>query len=477
MLLTIPFVVIAILLIRYVEGIPRVIFWFIARDIESGDYSAMTPLDLGLTAELIEIPMKKGSFNAWFFPSEVTPTAGVLCIPNWYQRGELENAVKTAGILQTAGYNVLLPIYHWGMDESYQLIFKRNIGIKQCQKMIEDSYSYFIRRPEIDKKNIGIWSNSSGTILACQIIKDTPIKAVVLEDGPITLWNEISVLLHERKDFPFLLTKFTLIILLFPFIWRTRWMSERAIKNLRICPSFLIASREESQKRLWQTFSRLHKPKQLWFEHALHPRCIRDTWIQEYFLQLSSFFDFWFLRSPQPEFHYDFSIKHKKKGKYSYEIRITAMPPQVEKVPLQIILSDSTRYVELRIWFNGASLTLYLSSKYKMNNMSILTFRNVEQTDHPYHQWIKRDARLALNATIEEISHFPPNKLKEVMEKYYFLKGILLYEQAFEEFKEEAKNILETEIKSKYWKSIIKIDSDSRLIMEDDSEHLQSPFF
>lgn len=460
--------ILVILITRYTEAMPRLIFWIIAKDITSEDYAAMTPVDRGLTAELVEIPMKK-PLNAWFFPSEATTsTASILMVPNWFRKEDYESSIKTAGILNTVGYNVLLPIYHMSLDENFEFIFKkRSVGPKKCQKMIASAYNYFVTRPEVDKRKIGVWSNSSGTILACELIKDFPIKAVVLENGPVTLWNDIAHMLHEKRNFPFLLTKVVLVLLLFPFLWKTRWLSKGAAKNLRACPSFLIALREDPQKNLWETYSMLHKPRQLWFEHALNTRAIRETWLQEYFLQIRSFYDLWLHKSPQPEFHHDFSIKRKKKGKWPIEIRISTMPPQLDKIPLQIILSDNSRLSELRIWFSGASVTINHSLNYKPNDISVIQLMNVEPGEHPRQPWIKRDARKALFSTIEKVVQCPPGKLNELMERYFFLKSIFLSE---EELKEEAKEILQTAITSKHWKTLARRDSETRIIIQDDFE-------
>ncbi len=465
-LLTIFFAIVAILLLRYMVIIPRMIFWVIARDITKDDYSIKTPSAFGIAAEFVEIPMKNKSIHALFLPSEGASTAGILLIPNWYKKSDLVSSLKMASIIRTAGYNVLLPIYHWSLDETSELVqFKRKSNPKECQKVINESYNYFTKRPEVDRRNIGIWSSGSGTILACQLIKNQPIKGVVLEDGPVTLWNELPLLFHKR-----VLTRFLSILLLFPFVWRTRWQSKGAVKNLRSCPSFLIATREEPQKGLWKTFSILHEPRQLWFEHALQAGSIGDSWLHEYCLQVRSFFDLWLLDSPKPEFHYEFVIKQKRKGKYFVEIRITSMPPQVDKVPLQIILSDNSRFSENRIWFDGGSMTVSHSLEFKPNSISVIPFANVEPTDHPKWKWSKRDARVALYSTIEKLINYAPEKLDKLMERYFFLKSILLNEQ---DLKEEALEVLKSYIKSKHWKNIMRNDADCQLILHNDLEEPQ----
>lgn len=469
-LIGIVLVFLSILIARYSEAIPHLIFWITARNITSDDFTTLTPNQLGLTAEFVEIPMKKRPLNVWFFPSESASTAGILIVPNWYQKDDHENNLKTVGILHTAGYNVLLPAYHLSSEDGEEFKFeKRSVGPKQCQKLIDKAYDYLISRPDIDKRKIGVWSNVSGTILACQLIKNSPIKAVVLENGPITLWNDIATKLHEKRYFPYLLTKILLILTLFPFIWRTRWESKGAVKNLRTCPSFLIASRANPRKNFWQIFSNLHKPRQLWFEHALNPRAMRDTWLQEYFMQIHLFYDIWILDSPQPEFHYDFSVK-RKKGNWQVEITLLATPPQLDNIPIQIILSDNSYVNELRIWFTGASARIIQTMKFKPNNISVIQFLNVEPGEYPHRKWLKRDARKALFTTIEKLIQYPPEELNELIERYFFLKSIILNEQ---EQKEEAKETLQTSITSKHWKTMIGRDSDSQIIIQEDFEEPQ----
>jgi hypothetical protein len=399
-------------------------------------------------------------------------------IPNWYQKDDYENNLKTAGILHTAGYNVLLPTYHLRSEEGVEFKYeKRTVNPKQCQKLIEAAYDYFVSLPEIDKRRLGVWSNASGTILACQLIKNAPIKAVVLENGPTTLWNDITTKLHERRNIPYLLTKAIVILALFPFIWRTRWQSKGAINNLRSCPSFLIAPRANPRRNFWKTFSNLHKPRHLWFEHAIKPKAIRDTWIQEYFMQIHSFYDIWLHNTPQPEFHCDFSVKREKRN-WQVEIRLLATPPQLEKVPIQIILSDNSNVNELRIWFIGASTRIIQTIKFKPNNISVIQFLNVESREHTHRQWLKRDAQKALFTTIEKLTQSSPEELNGLIERYFYLKSILLNEQ---EQKKEAQETLHTSIASNHWKTMIGRDSDSRIIIQRDSEEPQfsiadSPF-
>ncbi|UCG03418.1 MAG: hypothetical protein JSW11_05380 [Candidatus Heimdallarchaeota archaeon] len=457
--------ILAIMIIRFFELLPRLILGVIAHEITSEDPVLISPSDIGLTAELVDIPSDTDSLTAWFFPSEVTSNeAGILMIPNWYDREDQEYSLKTAGLLHQAGYNVLLPVYHWRVNDNQELEFnRRSVCPQKCQKITRKTYEYFCTRPEINKRNIGIWSNGAGSMLACQLIKDLPIKAVVLEDGPVSLSNVLVTRLHKKRNFP---PKILLNILLFPFLWRTRWQGKNAVKNLRACPSFLIANiLEDDQKNLWQTFFRLHKPRQLWFEHALHSKAIHDTWPQEYFLQIRTFYDVWLKNTPQPEFHYDFSVKRRKKGVYPLEIRISVIPPQLKKIPLQIMLSDDNRYTERRIWFGGASTTINCPLKYKPNSISVTKFLNVKHDESTSQEWMKRDAEKALYTTIEKMALYLPKKLPGLMDRYFIQKSVILNEQLL---KKDAKETLNTSIKTKYWKKFLKKDPVTRLIIEDD---------
>ncbi|MFX1248712.1 MAG: alpha/beta hydrolase family protein [Promethearchaeota archaeon] len=463
-ILIIPIILVA----RYLEAIPSLVFWYYARNISNEGFASKTLDDLGLAAEYIDIPSEDAPLSALFFTSEVTSETGILMIPNWFKKEDLENNLKTAGILQTVGYNVLLPIYHWNLNDKNEFTLnKKTVSPKQYQKVISRAYDYFLNRPEIDRRNIGIWSNSFGTILACQLIKDQPIKAVVLEDGPVSLLDSISARIHEQGPFISHLMKFILFTLLIPFLWRTRWESQRVIKNIRTCPCFLIAIREDPGKKLFRTFSKLHKPRQLWLEHAIDPKDIRGTWPQEYSQLIHTFYDRFLLDIPEnpPEFHSEFSIKKKKKGLWPVEMRISAVPPQLENIPLQIILSNDTHVSEFRIWFSGALATISHFIKFKPNNISVIQYTNVEPNDHPRHQWLKRDAKKALFTIIEKLFQESPEKLDKQINRYFYLKGILLNEYGR---KEEAKETFRTSLSSKYWKTRITKDSDAEIIIQNE---------
>ncbi|MFX1517232.1 MAG: hypothetical protein ACFFC6_13090 [Promethearchaeota archaeon] len=457
--------ILMILIIRYLELAPRLIIWSIAREVSSEDQTLVFPKDIGLTADLLEIPSDQNPLAAWFFQNE-DDDAGILIAPNWYHREDQEFSLKTAGLLHQAGYNVLLPIWHWRVND-YELEFrKRSISPKKCQAMMRNAYEYFSTRSEINKRNIGIWSNGLGTILACQLVKNQPIKAIVLEDGPVSLWNIVAPRLQRRR---FFILRFILNLLLIPILWRTRWQEKNAIKDLHACPSFMLANIQDNpHKKLWQTFFRLHKPRNLWFEHALHSQALQDTWLQEYSLQIRTFYNFWLKKVPQqdyPDFHYDFSVKRKKKGFYPVEVRISVIPPQLERIPLQIMLSDNHRWAERRIFFGpGASTKITWPLKFRPTNISLIKFLNV-QSDESNTQWVKQDAEKALHITIEKMAAYPPEKLSQLMDQYFIQKAVLLKEQSL---KEDAQKTLKTKIKTKYWKKYLLRDPEARLILGDD---------
>ncbi|MHA2226159.1 MAG: hypothetical protein ACXAC8_13190 [Candidatus Hodarchaeales archaeon] len=443
------------------------IFWYYSRGI-TADNASMTPVDLGLTAEFVEIPLKKNPINAWFFPSDINSQASILIVPNWYDKDDHENNLKTAGILNAAGYNVLLPIFHWSTDENFKFVFKkRNLGPKHCQQIGEAAYGYLLSRPEISRKSVALWANQSGTIIACKLIKNLPIKAIILEDGPVTLWNRLAQIIEGKMGIPFGVSKFILISFLFPFLWRTRWQSKGAVKDIGSTPSFLIATREDPKKYLWQTYNMLYKPRQLWLEHSISPKTIRDTWIQEYFLQVKAFLDLLLngsVRTENPELHSEFSTKRLKRGSFLLEIQINSIPPQKDPRPLQIILSDDRKFAEYRIWFSGASTLISHKINFKPNNLAIITFKNVEPEDlHPQRQWIKRDTTVALNATIEKLIQDCPHELDIKMDRYFFIKSVIQNEL---NLKKEAKLTLKS-IKSRQWRTIVKSEADLKMIFQD----------
>lgn len=462
-------IVIGILITRYLELTPQIIFRIMARSTNEEVLQYLRPEDLELSAELVEFRDKTTPLIAWFFPSNSESKTSILMIPNWYLKQDHENNLKTAGVLQKAGYNVLLPIYYW--DIKGKVSQKRRISPKACQRIINGAYRYLCSRSDVDRRNIAIWSNSAGTILACKLVEDYPIKSIVLEDGPITIWDEFADYLNHKKNFPFSITKITLKLFLWPTIWRTKWQSKHAIKSLRSCPSFLIATREDSRKEYWKTFTYLHRPKQFWYEHGLPRGGVRELWNQEYFIQVRTFYDNFFnLQTTKPDFHYEMSSGRKKKGKYPFQIRMTSMPPQMDKIPLQIIfLHKGNKLSEYRIWFSGASLQLNHSCDDKPLNVIVHPFYNV--TPYPGDStgrrlWLKKEANTALDIAIQELLKYPLHYLPEITQRYFFIKSIILQEH---ENCKDARLSLD-KLHSKYWNRMINKDPDSRAIRFDSKD-------
>jgi len=466
-------IVIGILITRYLELAPQIIFRIMARSTNEEVLQYLRPKDLELSAELVEFQDKTTPIIAWFFPSNNELKNSILMIPNWYLKQDHEYNLKTAGVLQKAGYNVILPIYYWDIEG--KVFQKRSISPKKCQRIINRTYRYLCSRPDVDRRNIAIWSNSTATTLACKLVKDYPIKSIVLEDGPVTLWSDLADYFNHTKNFPFSLTKLALKLLLGPAIWRTKWQPKHAAKNLRSCPSFLIATREDSRKDYWKTFSYLYRPKQFWYEHGLPRGGVRELWNQEYIMQIRTFYDSFFkLQTMKPDFHYEMSLRRKKKGKYPFQIRMTSMPPQMERIPLQIIISHKgNRLSEYRIWFSGASLQLDHSCDDKPINVIVTPFYNVT----PYsgdsagrRLWLKKEASTALDIAIQELLKYPLHYLPEITQRYFFIKSIILQEQ---ENCKDARLSLD-ELHSKYWNRMINKDPDSRAIRIDSKDKVVS---
>jgi hypothetical protein len=149
------------------------------------------------------------------------------------------------------------------------------------------------------------------------------------------------------------------------------------------------------------------------------------------------------------------------------------MPPQMEDVPVQIILSDkgARNTEELRIWFNGASMTITYDSSFKPKNISLIPFWNVTPFENSDRQWVKQEAQEALKSTIEQMVHILHYNQGKMLDRYFFLKGILLIEQGFQD---QALEVFNTSITKSYWKNLLKTDSDSRVVFEEDSQKIHS---
>lgn len=460
------------LILRINEFIPQVIFMFFGR----GDFPYIKPEDIGYNAEKVEVTPSSTDtpMYAYFFSAD--SEIGILMASNWFLREDFLINLKTAGILQELGYNVILPLFH-EINDNGTAVQKKTFNPKKCQQIIQASFEYLIKDPRINKRKVGVYSSSFGTVLASRLIKNQPIKAAVLENGPTDLWNKLAGYLQQQQNIPFSVTKIILVLFLWPFLWRTDWQSQGVINNLHACPTLLIGSREDqtfSKKFVWRNFNNLYLkcPHKLWYEHSLFPSSLSDTWNNEYRLQIRNFYDPWLIPIKQPDFHYHFVIKEKKRKKYLVEILITVTPPQMEDIPLQIMISDKgTRNVEeLRIWFNGASMNIAYESSFKPSSISLIPFWDVsplKHTERTKREWTKAEAREALISTIEQMLYIPFQNLDIIIDKYFFLKAVLFQEQ---EYYEEAQEILNTSLNKNYWKKIAKFDSDSRVIIEKTSK-------
>ncbi len=459
---------IVMLVLRIYEIFPQVIFMLFGR----GDFPYIKPDDIGFNAELVDAGASNSEIpiHAYFFSAD--SDIGILMVPNWFLREDFLINLKTAGILQELGYNVLLPLFH-DISDSETSFQKKIFNPRKCQQIIQASFEYCITDPRINKRKIGVYSSSFGTVLASRLIKNQPIKAAILENGPVDLWNKIAGYLQQQQYLPFNITKVLLVLFLWPFLWRTDWQSQGVINNLRACPTFLIGSREDqtfSRKYIWRNFNSMYLkcPRKLWFEHTLFPTSLCDTWNNEYRLQIRNFYDPWLVSIKQPDFHYHFIIKEKRRKKYLIEIRVTVTPPQMEDIPLQIMISDkgARNVEELRILFNGASMIISYDSSFKPNSISLIPFWDVtplKYTERTKREWKKNQAREALVSTIEQMLYIPLQNLETVIDKYFFLKAVLFQEQ---EYYEEAQEILNTSLNKKYWKRLAKFDGDSRAIFE-----------
>jgi hypothetical protein len=454
-----------LVLSRFTDFIPHLIFYITSRD----EINYLRPNDLRIEAELITISKKQTSVNAWFFTSDINSDKGILMIPSWFEKDHYISSLKIADFLKKAGYNVLLPIYH-PLNTKQSGFDKRIINPKICHSIIQMSYEYFIKRDDIDKRKIGVYSNSIGLALAAELIKSQPIKAIVIEDGPVSLWDKLASELQLRNNIPLILSKILFLLLLGPFLWNTKWTSRKTLDNIRACPTFLIITREDQtipKKQVWKTYKRLYKPHQFWFEHALVPGGIRDTWPKEYSFQINPFYDHWLIGTPETDYHFDFKVKHRKKGKIPIEVQITAMPPQLSNISLQILLSDKNgKMIEARFWFTGASMSIALQAEFKPDILTVLPFYNVESIEGRRQQWYKKNSEEALNNSIIQLTNYPYDRLGSVIDRYYFLKGILLKESGS---KVKALDTIKTRVRSKFWKNEIKYDSDSRKIFDMDS--------
>ncbi|MHA1975110.1 MAG: hypothetical protein ACTSW1_19145 [Candidatus Hodarchaeales archaeon] len=465
-IITLSMLLLTILLInivlRYFSLAPTIVSYFIIRRQNSDKKIAIEPTK---EYQIVELPIDNQIVRGLFFNAPLASAGSILIVPDWTRPDDIQKNIETASILRGFGYDVFLPIFH---DINFETGKINNFVIdsRKLYKIIENSFHYLLTRSEGNRRAVALYSNSMGTYLACFLVKDYAIRSVVLEDGPVSLTNLLLAKIGFKRNLISHLLRFTVNLLVYPLTWRTKWDYKRAIKLLRCTPTFLIASKEDtvySSKNIWQNYARLYKPRQIWLEHSILPKTLQHTWRQEYEKQISTFYSLYVKEEIQPEYHFDFTTKRKQKGKYPVEIKITAMPPQLKDIPVQITLSGGSKIEELRLIFNGASMILTKHLDFKPRTISLLHFYNVKKHDiDPHRHWIKQHAAQRLIKTLDLVLESPLEELEFLIDRYFYIKMILLYEEGKEEKLVQKQRV---RVSRKYIKSQIKHDPDGRHIL------------
>lgn len=449
-------VLFTIIIFRYLEIIPQFLFRLFAWGKE---FLFIHPSEYGILAELVEIPSERPSPRFGILFSSTESESGILMISNWFHPEDYQRNLKTGAFLQSLGFNVLMPFYHH-LDAEQHKFEKLTFSPKTCQDVIQAAFEYMITRPEIDKRQIGIYSSGFGTYLASQLIRNQPIKAVVLEDGPVGILNYVAGHLQHSRGIPFRVTRLILALALWPVLWRTTWQKkDNFVRNLHACPTFMIAVREDQtfpNNEIWKNYNAMYMkcPNDLWWVHGIIAGSARDTWPDEYAWQLRSFYDHWLGGVPRPDFHFDFKVKRRKARKYPIEINITTMPPQMDEIPLQILLVDRSLKItkEIRIFFSGASMTVELHASFRPRAISVKQFSRVDrdraEEANQLRLWSTQGAEEALKTSIKQLVDLPIDYGGLMLEQYWFLKGVLLNEQGQ---REEAVKAFD-KLHSRYWK-------------------------
>ena len=413
------------LIIRYTEIIPYLYIYFTTKK----GLEINLPSDYGLEATPISFPVKDNIQRAWFFPSKQENDASILMIPDWINEHSLENSLKTSGVLQLMGFNVLLPIIH-NIDESTRLLLKKNYSPHYYTLTIIKAYEYLISRENLNRRKIDLYGESFSTILASTLVKDQPIQAVVLENGPVPLSTLITRKL-PYTGFGVSFLRAIARILLWPFLWNTRWDRRRSLSMLHSCPTFLISvfdHKDQPNQNIFKNFTSLYKPKQLWIENALLPSGgIRDTWPEEYFAQVKNFFNRWLNKDPAPEWHCEMKVTKSGKKEFTTSLTISALPPQMEHLSLYITLSNRKNHlINERVWFLGAEQKYKFRLPFRSSFHSLLQFINVERVEKKRFPWIKLDAEEALTHTIKTITSLKLSDLVGYEERYFSTKDQIL---------------------------------------------------
>ncbi len=414
-----------IIIIRLTELIPYLYIYFTSRK----DFSVRLPSDFELEAKSITFSTRDKMQRAWFFPSQEENDACILMIPDWINENSLANSLKTCGVLQLMGFNVLLPVIH-DIDESTRLLLKKNFSPNYFISTIDAAYEYLVSREDLDKRKIAVYSDSFSTLIASTLVKDQPIQAIVLENGPSSLGTLIAHRL-PYNGFGITFIRRLIRIVMGIFLWRTRWDRRRSLSTLHSCPTFLISvydHKKQPNRNIFRNFTAIYKPKQLWLETALLPSGgIRDTWPDEYFSQVKHFYNRWINKIPAPEWHCEMKVSKEGKNEYTTSLTISVLPPQMEQVPLYITLSDrKDQIIQERVWFLGAEQNYDFQLPFRSSFHSLLPIFNIKRTKNEKSPWIKLEADEALSHSLQTIVSFELVDLMDYEKRYFAIKEKIL---------------------------------------------------
>jgi hypothetical protein len=197
---------------------------------------------------------------------------------------------------------------------------------------------------------------------------------------------------------------------------------------LRACPAFQISVFDHSKtpnRIIFDNYETLYNPKQIWIESALLPSGgIRDTWPQEFYSQIQDFFERWVHKEPTIEWHIE--SKELKRERIT-RVTISALPPQMDSIPLEITLSDKKNQIKHeREWFVGAECSYDFQLSFKPSFVSSLQYFNIEKTDSDKLKWIKHDAQQALERTVDTITSLDLSDLVSHEKRFFKMKEEIL---------------------------------------------------
>ena len=263
------------------------------------------------------------------------------------------------------------------------------------------------------------------------LVKTQPIKAIVLENGPFSL----SRAFIERLSLNGILGQMSSFLLrksLDLFLWRTIWDPQVTLQKLHSCPSFSISITDHDEipnQQVFRNYESIYKPKQFWFEHALMPvGGIRDTWPEEFKMQVNHFLNCWITKQQPKDWHYDTDVT-KRKGIYYTTLRVSVLPPQTDEIPLQITISGKkSQYIQKRILFIGAEAVIDLELPFQPNYVSVLPFFNIEASDNKIHPWIKLGSQEAIRRNLNAIVTLDYSNLVRNEKRYFIIKQAISQE-------------------------------------------------